>query len=68
MAGTMLLLSGAGYDLHYLTIANGGCGGHGQKGEGMPMPMLVYCSFEPYTDTIFISGQRMAQTPAHGEA
>ena len=27
MAGTMLLLSGAGYDLHYLTIANGGCGG-----------------------------------------
>jgi LmbE family N-acetylglucosaminyl deacetylase len=27
MAGTMLLLSAAGYDLHYLTIANGGCGG-----------------------------------------
>jgi LmbE family N-acetylglucosaminyl deacetylase len=27
MAGTMLLLAGAGYELHYLTIANGGCGG-----------------------------------------
>jgi LmbE family N-acetylglucosaminyl deacetylase len=27
MAGTMLLLSGAGYELHYLTLANGGCGG-----------------------------------------
>jgi N-acetylglucosamine malate deacetylase 1 len=27
MAGTMLLLSKAGYELHYLTIANGGCGG-----------------------------------------
>ena len=27
MAGTMLLLSAAGYELHYLTIANGGCGG-----------------------------------------
>jgi N-acetylglucosamine malate deacetylase 1 len=27
MAGTMLLLSEAGYELHYLTIANGGCGG-----------------------------------------
>ena len=27
MAGTMLLLSGVGYELHYLTIANGGCGG-----------------------------------------
>jgi LmbE family N-acetylglucosaminyl deacetylase len=27
MAGTMLLLSEASYDLHYLTIANGGCGG-----------------------------------------
>jgi hypothetical protein len=37
---------------------------HGQTGEGMPIPMLAYCPFEPYTDTIFISGQRMAQTPA----
>ena len=27
MAGTMLLLSAADYELHYLTIANGGCGG-----------------------------------------
>jgi LmbE family N-acetylglucosaminyl deacetylase len=27
MAGTMLLLSGVGYELHYLTIANGCCGG-----------------------------------------
>jgi hypothetical protein len=27
MAGTMLLLSAAEYELHYLTIANGGCGG-----------------------------------------
>jgi len=27
MAGTMLLLSEAGYELHYLTVANGCCGG-----------------------------------------
>jgi LmbE family N-acetylglucosaminyl deacetylase len=27
MAGTMLLLSEAGYELHYLTVASGGCGG-----------------------------------------
>ncbi|MBV8378173.1 MAG: PIG-L family deacetylase [Verrucomicrobia bacterium] len=27
MAGTMLLLCEAGYDLHYLTLANGCCGG-----------------------------------------
>src|ERR1700722_853249 len=27
MAGTMLLLSGVGYELHYLTIVKGGCGG-----------------------------------------
>ena len=26
MAGTMMLLKDAGYELHYMTIANGSCG------------------------------------------